>query len=79
MEFLHNSFTVFKFLFGLGALCTLIGLGLVLGWFCLRFLVQTHSHRTPGVSLPTSPQALSGTLEGEHVGWFRGRARGRNQ
>jgi hypothetical protein len=40
MEFWHNVFTVFKFMFGLGALCTLIGLGLVLGWFFIRFLVK---------------------------------------
>lgn len=40
MGFWHNVFTVFKFMFGLGALCTLLGLGLVLGWFFIRFLVK---------------------------------------
>jgi hypothetical protein len=40
MAFWYNAFAVFKFMFGLGALCTLIGLELVLGWFFIRFLVK---------------------------------------
>ena len=40
MGFWHNVFTVFKCLFGLGALGTLIGLGLILGWFCIRVFVK---------------------------------------
>jgi hypothetical protein len=36
----HPVFTVCKFMFGLGALCTLLGLGLVLGWFFIHFLVK---------------------------------------
>jgi hypothetical protein len=52
MGFWHTVFTVFKFLFGLGALCALIGLGCVLGWFFLRFLVKhallgQPAHRYP--------------------------------
>lgn len=40
MGFLHDVFAVCKFFFGLGALVLLLGIGLVLLWFCLRFLVQ---------------------------------------
>jgi hypothetical protein len=36
----HDVFTVFKFLFGLGALCALLGIGLGLCWFGLRFMVK---------------------------------------
>lgn len=40
MGFWHDVFTVFKFLFGLGALCALVGIGLVFCWFCLRLIVK---------------------------------------
>jgi uncharacterized membrane protein len=40
MGFLQSVFAVCKFFFGLGALLTLIGIGLLLLWYCLRFLVQ---------------------------------------
>ena len=40
MEFLHGVFTVLKFLFGLGALGALLGIGLVLLWYVLRFIVR---------------------------------------
>jgi hypothetical protein len=39
MQFLHDVFSVFKFLFGLGALFALLGIGLVLLWFSLRLVV----------------------------------------
>jgi hypothetical protein len=43
---------VFKFIFGLGALCTLIGLGLVLGWFLIRFLVKRALIGQPASQCP---------------------------
>ena len=39
LAFLSDVFTVIKFFFGLGALFTLIGMGLVLLWFFLRAIV----------------------------------------
>jgi len=39
LAFLSDVFTVIKFFFGLGALFTLIGLGLVFLWFLLRAIV----------------------------------------
>ena len=39
LAFLHDVFTVIKFFFGLGALFTLIGMGLVFLWFFLRAIV----------------------------------------
>jgi hypothetical protein len=40
MEVLHGVFTVFKFLFGLGALGALLGIGLALLWYALRCIVR---------------------------------------
>jgi hypothetical protein len=40
MEFLHGIFTVFKFLFGLGAFFGLIGIGLMLLWFFVHVIVR---------------------------------------
>ncbi len=39
LEFLSDVFRVIKFFFGLGALCALLGIGLVLLWFALRVVV----------------------------------------
>jgi len=39
LGFLSDVFRIMKFLFGLGALFALIGIGLVLLWFALRTLV----------------------------------------
>ena len=39
LAFLHDVFTVIKFFFGLGALFTLIGMGLLFLWFFLRAIV----------------------------------------
>jgi hypothetical protein len=52
MEFLHGAFLVFKFIFGLGAFCGLIGIGLVLLWFLLRFLVQRVLSGQPAECCP---------------------------
>jgi hypothetical protein len=40
MGFLHDVFSVFKFLFGLGALFALLAIAAVLVWFCLRLVVR---------------------------------------
>lgn len=40
MEFLHGILAVCKFIFGVGALLTLLGIGAILLWFFLRFLAQ---------------------------------------
>lgn len=47
MEFLHGMFMVFKFIFGLGALGTLIAIGLVLLWFVLRLIVRYALRNQP--------------------------------
>ena len=39
LEALHDVFVVLKWLFGLGALMTLLGIGLVLLWFIARAVV----------------------------------------
>ena len=39
LSFLHTVFTVIKFFFGLGALFTLLGMGLLFVWFFLRAIV----------------------------------------
>ena len=39
LPFLHDIFTVIKFFFGLGALFTLLGMGLLFVWFFLRAIV----------------------------------------
>jgi hypothetical protein len=40
MGFLHDVFSVFKFLFGLGAFFALLAIAAVLLWFCLRLTVH---------------------------------------
>ena len=39
LGFLYDVFRVMKFFFGLGALCVLLGIGLVFVWFTLRVVV----------------------------------------
>ena len=39
LEALHDVFVVLKWLFGFGALMTLLGIGLVLLWFIARAVV----------------------------------------
>jgi hypothetical protein len=52
MAFLHSVFTVIKFLFGLGALGMLIGIGLVLLWFALRLIVRASLTHQPTERYP---------------------------
>lgn len=52
MEFLHGVFTVIKFFFGLGALGTLVGIGLVLLWFVLHLIVRFALRQQPATRWP---------------------------
>ena len=52
MGFWHDVFMVFKLLFGLGALCTLIGIGLIFCWFFLRLIVKRVLIRQPADCCP---------------------------
>jgi hypothetical protein len=52
MDFLHGVFSVFKFIFGLGALGTLIAVGVMLLWFLLRFIVRLALAGQPADTSP---------------------------
>jgi hypothetical protein len=52
MEFLHGVFAVIKFIFGLGALVTLMGIGLVFLWFALRLLARAALRKQPADHCP---------------------------
>ena len=39
-DVLHTIFVIFKFIFGLGALAALVGIGLGLVWFGLHIIVR---------------------------------------
>ena len=52
MGFLHVVFSVFKFLFGLGALFALLGIGTALGWFALRLVVHGLLQGQPAERYP---------------------------
>jgi len=47
LEVLHGIFVVFKFLFGLGALATLLGIGVGLVWFVLHILARLGLRNQP--------------------------------
>jgi hypothetical protein len=46
-DMLHGLFVVLKFLFGLGALITLLGIGLVMVWFILYHVVHLMLRHQP--------------------------------
>lgn len=52
MEFVHGVFNVFKFLFGLGALGTLLAIGLALLWYLLRWFVCIAFRNRPAAASP---------------------------
>ena len=52
MGVLHEVFSVFKFLFGLGALFALLGIGAALAWFALRLMVQGLLQGQPAERYP---------------------------
>jgi hypothetical protein len=47
MSVLHGIFGVFKFIFGLGALLALVGIGLMLLWFALHLIVRFSLRNQP--------------------------------
>lgn len=49
---LHTLFVIFKFIFGLGALATLIGIGLGLVWFGLHILLRFTLRDQPAERFP---------------------------
>lgn len=52
MAFLHDVFTVFKFLMGLGALAGLLGIGLMLLWFVGHVIARSVLAGQPADRLP---------------------------
>ena len=52
LEALHDVFVVLKWLFGLGALMTLLGIGLVLLWFAARAVVVRALRHQPADRFP---------------------------
>ena len=46
-DFLHGIFAVLKFFFGLGALVTLLAIGIALLWYALYHIVRLMLHNQP--------------------------------
>ena len=51
-DVLHTIFVIFKFIFGLGALAALVGIGLGLVWFGLHIIVRFTLRRQPADRFP---------------------------
>ena len=51
-DVLHTIFVIFKFIFGLGALAALVGIGLGLVWFGLHILVRFALRGQPADRFP---------------------------
>jgi hypothetical protein len=47
MSVLHGIFVAFKFIFGLGALLALMGIGVMLLWFALHLIVRFSLRNQP--------------------------------
>ena len=47
MAVLHGIFVVFKFIFGLGALLGLVGIGVMLLWFALHLIARFSLRHQP--------------------------------
>ncbi len=47
MSVLHGIFVVFKYIFGLGALLALLGIGAMLLWFALHLVVRFSLRHQP--------------------------------
>ncbi len=47
MDFLHDVFTIIKFLFGLGAFFALVGIGFMLLWFLMHLIVRSILYGQP--------------------------------
>ena len=62
MDVLHVIFVVFKFIAGLGALATLLGIGVGLLWFVLHFLVRLGLRHQPSERFPRLRQLFLESL-----------------
>ena len=62
MEVLHVIFGVFKFIMGLGALATLLGIGVGLLWFVLHVLVRLGLRHQPPDRYPLLRQLFLESL-----------------
>jgi hypothetical protein len=51
-DVLHGLFVVLKFLFGLGALVTLLGIGIALVWYVLYHIVRLLLKNQPASRYP---------------------------
>lgn len=59
-DILYDMFVVFKFIFGLGALLALVGIGLGLVWFLLHIVVRFSLRGQPANSFPRLRQLFLG-------------------
>jgi len=62
LEVLHVIFVVFKFIFGLGALAALLGIGLGLLWFVLHVLARLGLRHQPPDRYPLLRQLFLESL-----------------
>ena len=62
MDVLHVIFGVFKFIFGLGALATLLGIGVGLLWFVLHILARLGLRNQPSERFPRLRQLFLESL-----------------
>ena len=62
MEVLHVIFVVFKFIFGLGALAALLGIGVGLLWFVLHLLARLGLRHQPPDCYPLLRQLFLESL-----------------
>jgi hypothetical protein len=62
LEVLHVIFGVFKFIMGLGALATLLGIGVGLLWFVLHVLVRLGLRHQPAERFPRLRQLFLESL-----------------
>ena len=62
MDVLHVIFVVFKFIMGLGALVTLLGIGVGLLWFILHILARLGLRNQPSERFPRLRQLFLESL-----------------
>jgi hypothetical protein len=62
LEVLHVIFVVFKFIFGLGALAALLGIGVGLLWFVLHLLARLGLRHQPPDRYPLLRQLFLESL-----------------
>lgn len=62
MDVLHVILGVFKFILGLGALATLLGIGVGLLWFVLHILVRLGLRNQPSHRFPRLRQIFLESL-----------------